>query len=232
MPFGNSPQSVTQRGRRPAIPLGAPASPRGKTRPPALVLTTAASVGVGRSPVSRLFTVGVCRCADRVLLAAAARARLRTGFGAHACHAAKRSRRSERPGVVHLLGGASRGDADVRSGRQGRGGCPLDFACARASREAPPQAPVARRHRFAAVVRASWLPNRLGRSRGVHEATCSSRGQSPQEAFPTRAVSGRPLQPCRSGLRSPERKRSAGRTGPRVFDEFPKVLMSCAHPAP
>ncbi len=54
-------------------PIAAPASPRGKTGPPARVLTMAASVGVCRTPVSRLFDSGGLPIPVRVLIADAAR---------------------------------------------------------------------------------------------------------------------------------------------------------------
>ena len=64
-----------------AVPLAAPASPRGKTGPPARVLTMPASVGVCRTPVSRLFTSAGWPIAVRVLIADAAKDRLRACFG-------------------------------------------------------------------------------------------------------------------------------------------------------
>ena len=66
---------------RTAVPLAAPASPRGKTGPPARVLTKPASVGVCRTPVSRLFTRAGWPIAVRVLIAVAAKDRLRARFG-------------------------------------------------------------------------------------------------------------------------------------------------------
>ena len=59
------PRRAAERWRA-AVPLAAPASPRGKTGPPARVLPMPASVGVCRTPVSRLFTSGGVPIAVRV----------------------------------------------------------------------------------------------------------------------------------------------------------------------
>ena len=79
------------------IPAVLPPHPRGKTGPPARVLTMAASVGVCRTPVSRLFTSAGWPIAVRVLLADAARTACGPVLVRTACHAAQRSLRSKRP---------------------------------------------------------------------------------------------------------------------------------------
>jgi hypothetical protein len=102
---GRAASSVSQRGGerpfRSALPFAA-----WQNTPSGAGLTLRRRLGQNRSPVSRLVSRGVCRCAGRVLIADARRHRLRACFGADACHAAQTSRRSEGPFAAHRTGAA------------------------------------------------------------------------------------------------------------------------------